>query len=188
MAQRGSSGSPGPASLPVSAKLGFDPSSTAKAHLLLTSGSVDMNISFHPNALFISTRILFSLELSDLRDDPGLEKKRKKSFLKCFPKPNYDPESSRGTSLLHYSQTSTQSHSPQQAVNLQANVSTSEQRSFPDPGWILAKGWISAQASCSMLSLEGACWMGGIFQRDLDEPRAISPLSSSSLRGTSSLG
>lgn len=29
--------------------------------------------------------------------------------------------------------------------------------------------------------------MGGIFQRDLDEPRAISPLSSPSLRGTSSL-
>lgn len=29
--------------------------------------------------------------------------------------------------------------------------------------------------------------MGGIFQRDLDEPTAISPLSSPSLRGTSSL-
>lgn len=29
--------------------------------------------------------------------------------------------------------------------------------------------------------------MGGIFQRDLDEPKAISPLGSSSLRGTSSL-
>lgn len=29
--------------------------------------------------------------------------------------------------------------------------------------------------------------MGGIFQRDLDEPRAISPLSSPSLRGTNSL-
>lgn len=29
--------------------------------------------------------------------------------------------------------------------------------------------------------------MGGIFQRDLDEPRAISLLSSPSLRGTSSV-
>lgn len=43
--------------LPVSAKLGFDPRSAAKPHLLLISSSLNPHVSFHPNVLFTSTRI-----------------------------------------------------------------------------------------------------------------------------------